>query len=280
MIVLGIDVGGTGIKGAPVDVESGALVAERCRIPTPEPSTPDAVARAVGEIARHFRWTGLLGCTLPMQIRRGVVRDVGNLDPGWLGLQPARFLQDRVGLPLAVLNDADAAGLGEMHFGAASGQRGVVLVLTFGTGIGSALFVNGVLVPNSGFGGVRVRGKRAGDYASARARAEQDLSWKRWARRVNRVLACIEGLLQPDLFVIGGGASNDYDKFLPQLRADAPIAAARLRNDAGIVGAALLAWLTLADGDRANGDALARERAAALAAASGDPALAPPAQGG
>jgi polyphosphate glucokinase len=244
MIVLGIDVGGSGIKGAPVDLEAGELTQERHRIQTPKDYTPDAVAEGISRIVRHFDWNGPLGCTLPMVVRHHTVRHAGNMDP--VGLHARDYLQERIGLPLVVLNDADAAGIGEMYFGAGVGEQGLVMMLTFGTGLGSAVFVNRVLVPYTAFGDTRVRGKKAGEYASDRARRDNDLTWKQWARRVNRVLARIEDLIAPDLFIIGGGASEEYDKFLPLLRADARIAAARLGNDAGIVGAALLARASLA----------------------------------
>lgn len=241
MHVLGIDIGGTGIKGAPVDITTGALLQERYRVLTPQPATPAAVAEVVAEVARHFAWTGPVGCTFPAVVRGGVALTAANVDAAWVGTDAAALFARATGCPVVVLNDADAAGLAEMSFGAGQGRRGVVLLLTFGTGIGSALFTDGVLVPNTELGHLEVDGKEAEERASDRVRQRKELGFKRWSRRVNRVLGELEALLSPDLFILGGGVSKDYAEFGPHLRARAEIVPARLLNQAGIVGAALAA---------------------------------------
>lgn len=246
MEILGIDVGGSGVKGAPVDVKKGILAADRFRIPTPQPSTPDAVAGAVVNIVRHFRWKGPVGCTVPGVVRKGVVYTAANIDRSWIGTDGRRLLRKRTGCRTLLLNDADAAGMAEMKFGAGKGRKGVVMVLTFGTGIGSAVFVNGVLVPNTEFGHVPMLsvlrgGIEAEEYCSDRIRQDEQLDWAGWAGRVNEYLALLEALFSPDLFILGGGASKQYGEFLPLLRAQVQIVPARLLNEAGIVGAALAA---------------------------------------
>jgi polyphosphate glucokinase len=242
MEVLGIDIGGSGIKGAPVDVGKGVLTSERFRIPTPEPSTPDDVAGVVAEIVRHFVWKGPVGCTFPAIVQHGVTHSAANVDPGWMHFDAEPFLQQKTGCPLRLVNDADAAGLAEASFGAAKGVPGVVLVLTFGTGIGSALLMDGKLVPNLELGHLEIRGKDAEKRASDLVRAQRDLSWSKWARRVNEFLARLELYFSPDLFVIGGGVSKNYAKFGGYLQAErAKIVPAQLLNEAGIVGAALAA---------------------------------------
>lgn len=238
---LGIDIGGTGIKGAPVDVAGGALLVERTRIPTPQPATPAAVAGVVAEIARGFDWTGPIGATFPAVVRRGVVHTANNVDQAWIGTDAAALLSSAAGTTVNVLNDADAAGVAEMAFGAGQGRAGTVVVLTLGTGIGSAIFVDGTLVPNTEFGSLEVRGKAAERRAAESVRERKDLSWKEWAERLNEFLASLETLLWPDLIVVGGGVSKKAAKFLPRLDTRAEVVPAALRNDAGIVGAALAA---------------------------------------
>ncbi|MBX6384648.1 MAG: ROK family protein [Microbispora sp.] len=238
MEVLGIDIGGSGIKGATVDTVAGVLTRERLRVPTPRPAVPGAVARAVREIAEHFSWTGPMGVAFPGVVRDGIVGTAANMDPSWIGVRGAELF----GGQAVVLNDADAAGLAEMTFGAGRDRRGVVLVLTFGTGIGSALFVDGVLVPNTEFGHIEIRGKDAERRASDRVREEKDLSWKKWARRVEEYLGRMRDLLSPSLIVIGGGVSKKVDRFLPYVDlGDTPVVPAALRNEAGIIGAAMAA---------------------------------------
>lgn len=247
MQVLGIDIGGSGVKGAPVDTVEGELTAERFRLETPRPATPDAVARAVGEVAAHFDWTGPVGVTFPGVITgaNGTVRTAANMEPSWVGVDAAtlfaKAMPDNSGIVPRVLNDADAAGVAEMAHGVGRGRDGVVLMLTFGTGIGSALFLNGHLVPNTELGHLELHGHDAEQRASARIRAEKELSWHKWAERAQEYLSLVEKLLSPDLIIVGGGVSNHADKFLPLLKLHAEIVAARLANTAGIVGAAMAA---------------------------------------
>jgi polyphosphate glucokinase len=242
MEVLGIDIGGSGVKGAPVDVEKGVLTQERFRILTPEPSTPDAVGDVVAEIVKHFAWKGPVGCTFPAIVQHGVTHSAANVDPGWMHFDAEPFLRQKTGCPLRLVNDADAAGLAEASFGAARDVSGVVMVLTFGTGIGSALLIDGKLVPNFELGHLEIRGKDAEKRASDLTRAQKDLSWAKWANRVNEFLARLELYFSPDLFVIGGGVSKNYAKFGGYLQAErAKIVPAQLLNEAGIVGAAMAA---------------------------------------
>jgi len=239
--VLGIDIGGTGVKAAPVDVATGRLLAERVKLPTPSPAVPDQVAQVIGQLIDHFGWSGPVGITFPGVVSGGIIRTAANLDRAWIGIDAVRFFGDATRQPVTVLNDADAAGLAEMRFGSGKGQQGTVLMLTFGTGIGSALFYNDVLVPNTEFGHIEIHGKDAEARASERAREEGDLSWEKWADRVDTYLDKMEALLSPDLFIIGGGISRKSDKFLPRLTLHARVVPAALHNDAGIVGAAMAA---------------------------------------
>jgi polyphosphate glucokinase len=239
--VFGIDIGGTGIKGAPVDVTAGKLTVERIKLPTPHPPTPDAVAEVIAKLVGTFHWSGPVGTTFPGVVVRGVIRTAPNLDPSWVGVNAAEFLGKAAGQPVSVINDADAAGIAEMRFGAGHGHDGTVLLLTLGTGIGSALFYDGVLIPNTEFGHIEIHGEDAEKRASEHAREIGDLSWGKWAGRVDAYLDKMEALLSPDLIIIGGGVSKKSDKFLPRLSLHAPIAPAALLNDAGIVGAAMTA---------------------------------------
>ena len=243
MNALGIDIGGTGIKGAPVNVETGELLAERFRIPTPQPALPNAVADVVEQIAKHFDYSGPAGITFPAIIKKGVVCSATNVDKSWIGTDAAELFRRHLGGPVTVVNDADAAGIAEMHFGAGRGRDGVVILLTFGTGIGSAIFHNGKLLPNSEFGHIQIRGKDVEKRASEKVREEKGLSWKKWAGRVSDYLAYLEELFSPDLFIIGGGVSNKAEKFLPFLAAKTEVIVepAQMRNEAGIIGAACLA---------------------------------------
>ncbi|MCB9451620.1 MAG: ROK family protein [Anaerolineaceae bacterium] len=247
MQTLGIDIGGSGIKGAVVDTETGEIVEERFRIPTPQPSLPEDVAIVLKEIVNHFDWHGPVGVTFPAIIKNGVAYSAANVDPSWIGTDAAMLFQRHTGCPgcpMLVINDADAAGIAEMTFGAGRGRSGVVIILTLGTGIGSAIFVNGHLLPNSELGHLEIRGKDAEDRASDRIRQEKDLSWKKWAERVDEALRKIEFLFSPDLFIIGGGVSKKHERFLPLLNTQAPVIPAEFLNDAGIVGAALAAsWM-------------------------------------
>lgn len=243
MQVLGIDIGGSGIKGAPVDVTTGEFVAERVRIDTPQPSHPEAVGDAVAELARQFSWSGPIGCTFPAIIKHGVAYSAANVDKSWIGTNVQTLVEQKTGCPTAVINDADAAGLAEIEFGAGKGRLGVVMMITLGTGIGSALFLDGNLVPNTELGHLELRGKMAEHRASARIREEKDLSWEEWGGRVNEYLQYVEFLFSPDLFIIGGGVSKKYDKFFPYLTLETEIVPAHFRNDAGILGVAYAASL-------------------------------------
>jgi polyphosphate glucokinase len=239
MHILGLDVGGSGIKGAPIDTTSGALLHERHRIPTPSPPTPDAMVETMAEIVAHFNWQGLVGCGFPAVVKEGVVHTAANIAPEWVGRSAQEMLAHATGCPTWLLNDADAAGLAEMHFGAGQGRGGVVLVATLGTGIGTALFVNGHLVPNTELGHIEIHNRDAETYASDGVRKQLDLKWNHWALRLNEYLAMMERLFWPDLIIIGGGVSKKHDKFFPFLTTRAEIVPAHLRNEAGIIGAAL-----------------------------------------
>ncbi|MFC2037940.1 polyphosphate--glucose phosphotransferase [Chloroflexota bacterium] len=246
MDILGIDIGGSGIKGAPVDIKKGVLAAERYRIPTPQPSTPDAVGNTVAKVARHFDWKGPMGCTFPAVVKKGKVYSAANVDTSWIGVDGAKLLKAKTGCPVLLINDADAAGMAEMRFGAGRGRGGVVFVLTLGTGIGSAIFVNGVLVPNTELGHMQILGRQGGameaeEYASDRIRKGEKLGWTKWAGRVNDYLDTLEALFSPDLFILGGGVSKKHPRFLPLLSTRAEVVPAQLLNEAGIVGAALAA---------------------------------------
>jgi polyphosphate glucokinase len=238
---LGIDIGGSGVKGAPVDLATASFTAERRRLGTPQPATPEAVAETVAEVVASFDTEGTIGCTFPGIVQHGVIRLAANVDPSWVGVDAAALFAERVGRPFVVLNDADAAGLAEDRYGAAKDQDGVVLVLTFGTGIGSALLNDGELVPNTELGHLELDGYDAEDRAAAAAREGEGLSWEEWADRVNRYLQHLELLFTPDRFVIGGGVSKRFEKFAERLDVRAEVVPAELRNQAGIVGAALVA---------------------------------------
>jgi polyphosphate glucokinase len=236
----GIDIGGSGMKAAPVDLQTGYLTDERCKIVTPDPATPDAMAPVVAELVEHFRWRGPIGVTFPGVVRHGVIHSAANVDKSWLDIDADELFTKAVSAPVQVVNDADAAGLAEVRFGAGRDVKGVVLVLTFGTGIGSGLFVDGVLVPNSELGHLEVDGHDAETRAAASARDREELSWKDWAKRVEKYLRVVVRLLSPELIIVGGGASRKADKWVPLLDVDTTIVPAALENEAGIVGAALI----------------------------------------
>jgi polyphosphate glucokinase len=240
MHALGIDIGGTGIKAAPVDVATGKLLADRQKIATPRPALPDAIADVVKQLVTSFKWSGPVGVTFPGVVIDGVIRTAANLDPAWIGLDAAALFGKAAGDPVRVLNDADAAGIAEMTFGAGRGEEGTVLMLTFGTGIGSALFTKGVLVPNTEFGHVEIHGEDAETRASEHAKELHDLSWGKWAGRVDEYLQHVEAVMSPDLIIVGGGISKQSEKWVPRLTGiSARIVPAALLNDAGIVGAAM-----------------------------------------
>ncbi|HWH30815.1 MAG TPA: ROK family protein [Mycobacteriales bacterium] len=238
----GIDIGGSGVKGAPVDLDRGAFAAERVRIRTPQPATPDAVADVVARVLDEAGAApGRIGVTVPAVVTHGVARTAANIDDAWVGTDVVSLLRDRTGREAVVVNDADAAGLAEARYGAAKGVDGVVLLLTLGTGIGSALVVDGRLVPNTELGHLELDGEVAEHRASDAAREREDLSWKDFARRVERYVRHVDRLLWPDLVLFGGGVSKKADSWLPLLDVRPQVRPAALRNDAGIIGAALLA---------------------------------------
>lgn len=241
VVRLGIDIGGSGMKGAPVDLDSGTLVRERLRLRT-QPSRPEAVAARVNRLADEFpEAAGPIGCAFPGVVVSGRVRWAPHLDPSWIGVDAPKVFSESCGRPVLVMNDADAAASAEARLGAAAGREGVVIVITLGTGIGSALLHDGWLVPNTELGHLELDGRAPDDTASNRARKQEGLSFEEWAGRLNRYLAHLEGLFSPSLFVIGGGISKRFGEFGPYLRARAEIAPAALRNDAGIIGAAIQA---------------------------------------
>jgi polyphosphate glucokinase len=246
-LLLGIDIGGTGIKGGLVDPANGALVGERVRIDTPQPTTPAAIGDVLSAIAKHFQWKGLIGCGFPGVVNQGRIMTAANLDETLIGVDFARLAQERTGCVAWVLNDADAAGLAEITYGAGRGRRGVVLLITVGTGLGCGFFYNGQLIPNTELGHVKMKDKDTGkicdaeELASDRARQLQDLSWKQWARRFDRYLKYLHKLVWPELIIIGGGATKKGEKFMPLLTVPCATTLAALGNNAGIIGAAIAA---------------------------------------
>lgn len=238
-VLFGIDVGGSGIKGAIVDVSVGDLATDRHRIKTPQPATPSAVAQTVGEIVGHFQWEGPIGVALPGVVRRGIVSTAANIDKGWIGIDADHLLEEATGSPVRVLNDADAAGIAEMIYGAGAGEDGVVILLTFGTGIGSAVFHDGILVPNTELGHLEFKGMLAEHYAAARLVERDEMELEPWAIRVGEYLNHLERILTPDLMIFGGGISKRFDEFSGHFDLSTPVKVAELRNNAGIVGAAL-----------------------------------------
>ena len=236
-----MDIGGSGIKGCVVDLDLGALVGERVRIETPQPSIPGPVCEVVSRIVSSFGWTERIGVTFPGVMKSGVVYTAANVDKSWVGTDLAASVAEHIPGTVQTLNDADAAGIAEMRYGAGRDQRGLVLMLTFGTGIGSALFIDGVLVPNTEFGHIQVDGEDGEKRASAAAREREDLGYPHWAKRVDRYLDVLETSLWPDLIIVGGGVSKKAEKWVPLLTTRTPVVTAQLHNDAGIVGAALAA---------------------------------------
>ncbi|MFK4144063.1 polyphosphate--glucose phosphotransferase [Streptomyces sp. NPDC004065] len=244
MQIFGVDIGGSGIKGAPVDLDKGDLAQERYKVLTPHPATPQGVADGVKDVVEHFGWTGPVGLTFPGVVTGGsTVRTAANVDKSWIDTDARALFGERLGgLPVTVVNDADAAGVAEMHFGAGRDRRGTVILLTFGTGIGSAVFTDGVLVSNTELGHLELDGHEAEKRASSKAKEDHELTWERWARRVQKYLAHVEMLFSPELFIIGGGVSRKSHKFLPLIEGiRAEIVPAQLQNNAGIVGAAMRA---------------------------------------
>jgi len=239
--ILGIDVGGSGIKGAIVDVESGVLVTERHRIETPQPATPQSIAETIKKIADHFNYQGKIGCGFPSVIKNGVIKTASNIDQSNVGVNANELFSKITGREVTVVNDADAAGFAEVTFGAGKNLKGLVLIITIGTGIGSALFIDGKLVPNTEFGHIYMHnGKVAEKYTSDAVRKKEDLKWKEWGKRFNKYLKYMDFLLNPQLIILGGGASKKMEKFQDQLTLETPVKPANLLNEAGIIGAAAI----------------------------------------
>jgi polyphosphate glucokinase len=238
----GIDVGGSGVKGGIVDLDTGQLIGERFKLATPQPATPDAVAKTIAAVVREFGWTEKLGVTYPGVVTDGIVRTAANVDKGWIGVNAPDVISAQLnGQAVTVLNDADAAGLAEEKFGAGRDNTGVIVLLTFGTGIGSAVIHNGVLLPNTEFGHLEVGGKEAEHRAASSVKEKKGWSYERWTQEVTKVLIAVENAIWPDLFIAGGGISRKAEKWVPLLKNRTPVVAAALQNTAGIVGAAMAA---------------------------------------
>ncbi|MET7420196.1 polyphosphate--glucose phosphotransferase [Dactylosporangium sp. NPDC005555] len=246
MVVLGIDIGGSGIKGAPVDLATGEFTADRHRIETPQPADIAAVVETVAAVVAQFPPASSVGITFPAVVQHGVTKTAANVDASWVDAPAERLFSDKLGRPVTVLNDADAAGVAEVEYGAGKGVEGLVVMVTLGTGIGSALFIDGKLVPNTEFGHLQLTGRHlhggdAEDFASDRIRETEELSWPDWAERVQVYLRHLHALLWPDLIIIGGGVSKKTEKWLQYVDVPTKVVPATLQNNAGIVGAALLA---------------------------------------
>ncbi len=244
-VALGIDIGGTGMKAAPVDVATGRLLGERFRIPTPQPSTPEAMATVVRDLDRHFTditgGTGPVGVAFPAVVRGGVVHSAANIDTSWMGADAASAFSEAVGRPVVVVNDADAAGIAEMSFGAGRGRSGLVITLTLGTGIGSGMFMDGTLVPNTEFGHLEFRGDSVERYAAASAMEREDLAWEDWADRVGEFLEMVDRLFSPDMVILGGGVSREPERWFHRIDTRFETVIASMANHAGVVGAAMAA---------------------------------------
>ena len=241
MEILGIDVGGSGIKGGIVDIEKGEMITERFRIPTPQPATPDAVIETIEEIITHFDWKKSVGVGFPAAIVNEIVRTASNIDNSWIGVNAAKRIENETGCPTHLVNDVDAAGLAEMEFGAGREEKGVVFMAAFGTGIGTAIFKNKILMPNTELGHLKMKGMIAEHYAANSVREKKELSWEEWGKRVNEYLMYIESLFYPELIIIGGGVSKEFDDFKDYLKLSTKVVPAESRNHAGIIGAALSA---------------------------------------
>ena len=240
MQILGVDIGGSGIKGAIVETDTGELISERHRIVTPQPATPEAIASVLRQLVDYFDWKGPVGCGFPAAIQHGIARTASNIASSFIGTNIETLFSDTLQCPCHVLNDADAAGMAEMQFGEYTDQSGVVLLITIGTGLGSALFTEGQLLPNTELGHIYLKNGKIGEhYASGAVRKSEDLSWKQWGKRFNEYLMTIEALFWPDIILLGGGSSKKFDKFSEHITVEAEVKPAAFLNQAGIVGAAL-----------------------------------------
>lgn len=240
MEILGIDIGGSGIKGALVNIETGELITKRHRISTPQPATPDAVTETVAELTAYFGWTGIIGCGFPAVVQNGIVRTAANIDDRWIGIDVADHFTKKTGCQVTVINDADAATLAEINFGAGRNRQGVILMITVGTGLGSTIINNGQLLPNTELGHVIFPDQIAEHYASDAVREQENLSWQEWGKRFNEYLTHIEFLFWPDLIIVGGGVSKEkrWSKFSEYLTTKTEVVPAQLENHAGVIGAA------------------------------------------
>nr|WP_319265951.1 ROK family protein [uncultured Draconibacterium sp.] len=239
MEVLGIDFGGSGIKGAIVDTKTGELVTERHRIATPQPATPDAVAEVMAQLTEHFNWKGKVGVGVPAVVKNGVMLTAANIDKSWIGQEVNKQLSEKTGCEVECVNDADAAGIAEIHFGAGAKEKGMVFLLTVGTGIGTVIFIDKHLVPNLELGHLEFKGKTIERYSADSVRKRKDLSWEEWGSRFNKALDYYDKMFNPNLFIIGGGVSKKMDKFEDCIDLDTPVVPAEMQNNAGIIGAAL-----------------------------------------
>ena len=240
MTLLGIDVGGSGIKGALVDSETGEMISERFRIPTPNPRTPDAMADVIAEIVDHFDYKGKVGCGFPTIIKNGICKASGNLDPSWLGVNVEELLEKKTGLDFTVINDADAAGYATMNYGIGKGEKGLVVMITIGTGLGSGAFLDGRLIPNIELGQIPYKKySKIELWAAGSAKEREGLSYKKWGKRFNKFLELVELIISPDLIILGGGGSKDFDLFKSKIKIETKVKAAVLQNHAGIIGAAV-----------------------------------------
>jgi polyphosphate glucokinase len=240
--VLGIDIGGSGIKGSLIDIRSGEMLGERLRLTTPQPATPEAVADTFAQLVEMHQWKGLVGCGFPAIVKHNVALTAANIDKSWIGVDIADIFERKSGCTVAAVNDADAAGLAMMRFGIGKGELGVVLVVTIGTGIGTALFHNGQLVPNTELGHVFLHNMPAEQYTADSVRKRLELSWQDWGARLSEYLRHLERIMSPDLFILGGGVSKQFDEYASFIKVDTPVRAARLQNNAGAIGAAYYAW--------------------------------------
>src|SRR6056297_4124591 len=241
MEILGIDVGGSGIKGAIVDTNKGELITERYRIPTPNPATPNAVIETIEAIIKNFDWQGPVGCGFPAAVKNEIVKTASNIDDSWIGVNASARIEKKTGCPTHLVNDVDAAGIAEAEFGAGKKRFGTIFMAAFGTGIGTALFHNQQLVPNTELGHLPMHGMAAEDYAANSIRKKENLSWEEWGGRMNEYLQLIEALFWPDIIIIGGGVSKKFSNFSSYLHLDTTIVPAKSRNHAGIIGAAIAA---------------------------------------
>ncbi len=246
MEILGLDIGGSGIKAAPVNITTGEMTAERHRVPTPKPTKPENVADAVQKLVDYFEWTGPIGCGFPTVVSYGRSMTKSNIHKSWVGVQVDKLLEERTGLPVTVINDADAAGLAEMTFGAGKGKMGLVVTVTIGTGLGTGVFYDGKLIPNFELGRIFYKNGEIIEYFAAdSARKNENLSYKTWGKRFNKFLKHTVRIISPDLFILGGGASKKIERFQDQITIDVPVIVAENKNDAGIIGAAVAAGLLI-----------------------------------